>query len=394
MIKAAKAAQTPFAVIVKSPAQGYEALAGMAQFRFDALLMGAERLSPSVRDLLTRRGYSLYDYENSRLESPASSPPAIPGRVSLLTSGSTGVPKLVHHTWTSLYTRVTRAGHSPRRWLLPYQVGTYAWYQIVTLGLREPSTEIVPAHGLEPLNALEIAAQHKADSISSTPTFWRIAFLGSAPETLCAVPFRWITLGGEPVDQAILNALRSAYPKASINHVYASTEAGACIVVKDGLAGFPVSLLGNAEPGRPSLSIREGRLLVKSPFSANTVDGSPQEWVDTGDLVEEKDGRVYFKGRADVALINVGGNKAFPADVEAVLLEHPAIQWCRVRAVRAPIVGNLPQADIVLSPQVSAVSDADLVAFCRGRLPGYAVPRFWHRLDRIPVEPSLKSPLP
>jgi acyl-coenzyme A synthetase/AMP-(fatty) acid ligase len=393
MIKAAKGAQTPVAVVVKSTAQGYEALAGMAQFRFDALLTGAERLSPSVREILMRRGYSLYYYEDSRLESPSTPSPAIPGRVSLLTSGSTGVPKLIHHTWTSLYTRVTRTGHSPRRWLLPYQVGTYAWYQIVTLGLCEPSTEIVPTHGLEPLNALELAAQCKADSISSTPTFWRVAFLGGAPETLRAAPFRWITLGGESVDQAILNALRSAYPKASINHVYASTEAGACIVVKDGLAGFPVSLLDNAEPGRPSLSIHEGRLLVKSPFSASAVDGSPQEWVDTGDVVEERDGRVYFKGRADVALINVGGNKAFPADVEAVLLEHPAIQWCRVRAVRAPIVGNLPQADIVLNAQASTVSDTELVAFCRGKLPEYAVPRFWHRLDRIPLEPSLKSSL-
>lgn len=92
-------------------------------------------------------------------------------------------------------------------------------------------------------------------------------------------------------------------------------------------------------------------------------------------------------------MINVGGSKAFAGDIERVLLEHPSVAWCRVRAVKAAFVGELPEADIVLNPREMVPSERDLADFCTSRLPEYAVPRLWNFLEKIPVESSLKAKL-
>jgi acyl-coenzyme A synthetase/AMP-(fatty) acid ligase len=90
----------------------------------------------------------------------------------------------------------------------------------------------------------------------------------------------------------------------------------------------------------------------------------------------------------------VGGQKAYPADVESVLLSHPEVRWCRVSARRAPLVGSLVSADVVLAPGLDgAVLEEELAVHCRSRLAEYAVPRFFRFLLEIPCSGNLKSSL-
>ncbi|MEK8106867.1 hypothetical protein NKG94_20210 [Micromonospora sp. M12] len=95
----------------------------------------------------------------------------------------------------------------------------------------------------------------RVDAASGTPTFWRRTLYRDA-DALARVPLRQITLGGEPVDQAILDQLREVFPSARISWIYASSEVGASIVVHDGRAGFPVDWLDRETPvGRRSPSV-------------------------------------------------------------------------------------------------------------------------------------------
>ncbi len=214
------------------------------------------------------------------------------------------------------------------------------------------------------------------------------------PDALSAVPLRQIALGGEVSDQSILDHLAELYPSAEISHVYASTEVGTCIVVKDRKEGFPATILERRDGLSPEIRVREDRLEVRSPFAARGgVAAAEAGWIDTGDVVEFRGDRVHFCGRADTAMINVGGNKAFPADIEAVIQKHPAVAWSRVRARNAPLVGHLAEADVVLRPGHWAVDDASLTQHCAAKVPEYAVPRFWNFLSAIPVQSSLKSSL-
>jgi len=97
---------------------------------------------------------------------------------------------------------------------------------------------------------------------------------------------------------------------------------------------------------------------------------------------------VHITGRVASDEINVGGSKASASAVRAVLLAHPAVVWAQVRGRRAPIVGNVVAADVVLD---GPVSQAELTGWCSERLPDYSVPRRLRLLNEIPIKETLKS---
>lgn len=176
-----------------------------------------------------------------------------------------------------------------------------------------------------------LALEHGVTAASGTPTFWRQALWRSG-EVMGQLTLEQVTLGGEPVDQAILDRLREVYPEARISWIYASSEAGAAIAVHDGQAGFPQAWLDRDVPGRPRLSVQDGELVIASSKAAEGMD----EQIRTGDHVEIADGRVLITGRIASDEINVGGSKASASKVRDTLLAHPAVVWAAVKGRKAP----------------------------------------------------------
>ena len=366
------------------------AAAWMAQHDADGMIVPSDRLVGSIPETLLERGYSIVDLDALTVTPYTHRVAAQPGRICLLTSGTTGTPKVIPHTWTTLFTTARVRDPKPQNWLVTYQPGTYAWYQVITLGLFVARQALTWSADRTPARLLDAAARHGVTAISATPTFWRMALLQCAPSQLCALAPRQITLGGERVDQAILDRLRQLFPDATLTHIYASSEAGACIVVRDGREGFPAAWLsgGDAPAGdRPRLQIRDGRLWIHSPHAAVDQAG----WINSGDAVERQGDRVIILGREDSSIINVGGQKVAAYDVERRLLEHPSVLWCRVRGRKAPITGHLVTADLVFRSPEDAVPDRALVEFCAQRLPEYMVPRVWTVLAAIPATDNLKT---
>ena len=350
----------------------------------------ASRLSPEVEARFAESGVSLIEAGSGvALGQPAQPAPVQPGRVTVLTSGTTGLLKLIAHTATTLNTFDRVQDLPANSWFLPYQIGSYAWYQMVALGLFVPGQNLVPGDFSDLAGSFETALRREnVTAISSTPTFWRHALMSIDEAVLAAAPLRTLSLGGEIVDQAILDRLAGLYPQAKIRHIYASSEAGAAIVVSDGRAGFDARLL-EGDSRTIGLKVEDGRLYIRSPYGNQGAAGG---WIDTEDLVERREDRIHFCGRAGNTMINVGGQKAFPPDIEAHLMTHPDVVWARVTARRAPMVGHLPVASVVLRrPMEEAAAEAMLIGHCENRLAEYAIPRIWDFPDRIPLRSSLKS---
>lgn len=348
----------------------------------ETLIAAASRLEPSLADELRGDGLAVVRASGDEVLVDTPTLPHDPevGRLWLLTSGSTGRPKRVAHTLDSL---TTVHGDQPARtWLCPYTPGAYAWWQVITLGLGLPGQSVVCVEPGRLDDWPEIALAEGVDAASGTPTFWRQALLRSG-DTLVRVGLKQITLGGEPVDQGILDQLHAAFPEARISWIYASSEAGASIAVHDGHAGFPVAWL-DAEPrvGRPRLSIDGEELLIASP---NRADGMAAV-LRTGDRAEVREGRVHITGRLGSDEINVGGSKVSASAVRDVLLAHPGVRWAAVKGRKAPLVGTVVSADVV-----SDADEADLARWCAERLPDFAVPRRFRHLAEIPLKESLKS---
>src|SRR5947208_71460 len=195
----------------------------------------------------------------------------------------------------------------------------------------------------------------------------------------------WILLTGEIADQASLDHLRACYPDARIAHAFASTEAGVAFDVGDGRAGFPASLIG-PQSGSTELRVENGSLRIRSTRTATRYLGDQAEtlrdadgFVDTADMLERRGDRYYFVGRRG-GIINVGGLKVHPEEVEAVINAHPRVRMSLVRTRKNPITGALVVADVVLNAEADAANgralelEQEIMRRCREVLPRHKVP--------------------
>ena len=109
-------------------------------------------------------------------------------------------------------------------------------------------------------------------------------------------------------------------------------------------------------------------------------------FVDTGDMVERRGDRLYFVGRRG-GVINVGGAKVHPEEVEAALNAHAAVRASRVFARKSPITGALVFADVVLrdGQSADAALEREILAACRARLPPHMAPAGLRFVADLPV---------
>jgi acyl-coenzyme A synthetase/AMP-(fatty) acid ligase len=271
----------------------------------------------------------------------------------LLTSGTTGTPKLVVHTLQSLGGTLPRPAAAKLRtvWSTFYDIRRYGGLQIYLRAVLGGSPLVLSSADESTDEFLTRAASAGVTHISGTPSHWRKALMSGAAARLTP---EYVRLSGEVADQPLLDALRVAYPGATIAHAFASTEAGVAFDVTDGLAGFPAQFIENRRDGielkveAGTLHIRSGRNAVRYLGEAPGVLAGGDGFVDTGDMVELVAGRYYFRGRRG-GVINVGGLKVYPEEVESVLNADPRVRMSLVRARRSPITGAIVVADIVLA---------------------------------------------
>jgi acyl-coenzyme A synthetase/AMP-(fatty) acid ligase len=301
----------------------------------------------------------------------------------LLTSGTTGLPKLVVHTLESLAGAIQPAAPSakPVVWSTFYDIRRYGGLQILLRAVLTRAT-LVLSGAQEPISAfLARAAAHGVTHISGTPSHWRRALM--SPSAHLIAP-EYVRLSGEIADQSILNKLASFYPQARIIHAFASTEAGVAFEVTDGMAGFPEATL--EQTPNVEMKCQDGSLRIRSSRNARCYLGEQAPilkdangFVDSGDMLELRDGRFHFVGRRD-GVINIGGLKVHPEEIESVINRHPAVRMSLVRTKKSPITGALVIADVVLqgSSQGEEASaralQEDILLLCRETLSSHKIP--------------------
>jgi acyl-coenzyme A synthetase/AMP-(fatty) acid ligase len=316
----------------------------------------------------------------------------------LLTSGTTGAPKLVLHTLESLTSALAgeaAAAEAPI-WSTFYDIRRYGGLQIFLRAVHAGSLVLSdPAEAVGDFLARAGAAG--VTHISGTPSHWRKALMSGLTARIAP---RYVRLSGEIADQAVLDGLRAAYPAAIVAHAFASSEAGVAFEVRDGLAGFPTALVGESG-ARSELRVVDETLQIRSPGTAQRYLGEGAEplrgadgFVDTGDRVEERAGRYHFMGRRG-GVINVGGLKVHPEEVETVINAHPWVRMSLVKARRNPITGAVVTADVVLKDEAPgrpapATVMRELTECCKRTLPAHKVPAMIRFVPTLEVSPSGK----
>lgn len=314
----------------------------------------------------------------------------------LLTSGTTGLPKMVVHSRAGLAGAIDPAALAPV-WGTFYDIRRYGGLQILLRALIGGGAMVLSQAG-EPLpEHLARLGAAGVTHLSGTPSHWRRALM--TPEIALVAP-RVVRLSGEIADQAVLDSLRRAFPAAAIGHAYASTEAGVGFEVTDGREGFPLACLA---PGGPvAMKVEDGSLRIRSARTASRYIGAASRpladrdgFVDTDDLVERRGDRMHFVGRRS-GVINVGGLKVHPEEVEAVINRHAAVRMSLVRARANPITGAVVVADIVPEAPFAdagaaqAGLKAEILELCRAALPAHKVPVLLRFAEALAVTPAGK----
>ncbi len=310
--------------------------------------------------------------------------PALETEWILPTSGTSGPPKLAVHT---LATLVGAIAPSPmQQWATFYDIRRYGGLQIFLRALAgQGSLRVAGAD--EPIDSfLARLRAREVSHISGTPTHWRKALLSGAAALISP---QYVRLSGEIADEAILAGVAAAFPAARVEHAYASTEAGVVFAVNDGRPGFPAAWLD--KPGPIELRLVDDTLRVKAPGRALALlgDDAPaladaDGFVDTGDTIAVRGDRCYFVGRRG-GVINVGGAKVHPEEVEAVLNSLDCVRAARVFGKASPITGALVAAEIVLRDPATPGRELEreIIAAARERLPAHMAPARIRFVDEL-----------
>ena len=310
----------------------------------------------------------------------------------LLTSGTTGAPKLAIHTLATLAGPLEDGLIATGAvWSTFYDVRRYGGLQMLLRALLGGGSMILSGHHEQPAEYLLRLAKAGVTHISGTPSHWRRALMSGAAS---AISPTYVRLSGEIADQAILDHLARTYPGSNIAHAFASTEAGVAFDVRDGKAGFPATYIDNPTM-KAQLRVEGGTLHIRSTRTASGYVGrdlnGSDGFVDTGDLVKKRGARYYFCGRKE-GVINVGGQKVFPEEVEGVITRHGAVRIAKVWARKSPITGALVAADIVLidpTIKLAAIRD-EIIDLCRSHLQAWKVPQTLRQVDHIALSPAGK----
>ena len=307
------------------------------------------------------------------------------GSVTILTSGTTGEPKPVRHTWQSIARPVRKSNSdAPQSWLLAFRPHLYAGLQVMLQALVNHKTLVVAPPDGTPEEIVQLMVDACVEYASATPSFWRRLIMFAPTKQLKRIPLVQITLGGEAIDQPLLDRLADLFPTARIIHIYATTEMGRCFSVSDGKSGFPASYLNHATSDGVEIKVLDGQLWIRSAnamqgydYKADLKDerGENKGWFPTRDMVEVRERRVHFVGRSS-DMINVGGNKVYPIAVERVIRQLAEVADVKVFGIESSLAGQLVACQAVAASGVSAeVVRQRILEHCQQSLERYQCPR-------------------
>jgi acyl-coenzyme A synthetase/AMP-(fatty) acid ligase len=326
-----------------------------------------------------------------------------PGLI-LFTSGSTGEPKGVVHDFGRLLVKFH--ARRPAMRTLNFLLFDH-WGGLNTLlhCLANGSPVVLPETRTAE-SICRLLEEHRVELLPASPTFLNMLLLSKAYDGRDLSALRVITYGSEPMPHSTLAGLRAAFPNAELRQTYGLIELGVLRAKSQSSDSLWVKVGGEGY----DLRVVDGLLQIKADSAMLGYLNAPSPFTDdgyfvTGDRVELNGEYLRILGR-ESELINVGGQKVFPAEVEGVLLECDMVEEAVVYGDRHPLTGKIVCADVQLrGTHDEAEARRIIKRFCSERLESFKVPvkvRFVAgglqsdrlkrlRIGRVPAAPSADS---
>ena len=296
-----------------------------------------------------------------------------PGLV-LFTSGTSGEPKAAVHDFSKLLEKfkTRRKALSTVNFLL---FDHWGGLNTMLHTLSNAGT-VLALKDRNPDSVCEFIEKHKIELLPASPTFLNLLMISESYKHHDISSLKLITYGTEPMPLSLLERLQIQFPDIKLQQTYGLIELGVLrsksrddgsLWVKIGGDGFAWRVVDNILQILAD-SAMLGYINAPSPF---TVDG----WFITGDQVEVDGEWLKILGRKS-EMINVGGDKVYPAEVESVILELDNIADVTVYGEKNPIMGNIVCAKItpIHQPEDTKEFIAGIKSHCKSKLQSFKVP--------------------
>lgn len=303
----------------------------------------------------------------------------------LFSSGSTGKPKAMVHNLENLLSNYETKKAKQMNFLVflmfDHIGGLNTLFNCLSMGVS-----ITIPSNRNPVDIAKLIQQNKINVLPASPTFLNLMLIGDVFDNFDFSSLKMITYGTEAMPETLLFKLKAKLPRVKFLQTFGTSETG--IAKTSSLSSSSVFL--KFDDPNQDYKIVEDELWLRSKtqvlgyINHSNENFTDDGWFKTGDRVEETaNGFIKIVGRTK-EIINVGGEKVMPSEVESVILELESIQDCIVRSEKNAITGQMVCAEVVLKDGFDFKNEKiSIKNHCKQRLDAYKVPLRIVEIDAV-----------
>ena len=294
----------------------------------------------------------------------------------LFSSGTSGAPKAMIHDLDNLLDSYKHKKQKELIFLILLMFDHIGGLNTLLTCLSTGVTSVIPGNR-EPGYVCSLIEKYHVNVLPASPTFLNLILISGSEEKHDLSSLKMITYGTEPMPDSLLLKLKDAFPRVKFLQTFGTSETGISQITSKSSAS---NFMKFGDPDT-EFKIVDSELWIRSKTQILGYLNSGMEhftedgWFRTGDIVEESDdGYIKIIGR-NKDIINVGGEKVVPSEVESVLLRMPGIKDCIVYGEFNPITGQMVVAKVLFEETVKASELKKLITnFCNGKIERYKIP--------------------
>lgn len=308
----------------------------------------------------------------------------------LFSSGSTGKPKAMVHNLDTLIDSFKDKKEKSMNMLVFLMFDHIGGLNTVFNALCMGACLIIPKIK-DAKTICELIEKYKIMVLPSSPTFLNLILISEEYKNYDLSSLRMITYGTETMPQSLLLKLKEVFPKVKFLQTFGTSETG----ISTTSSKSSNSLFMKLEDINGEYKIVDNELWLRSKtqvlgyLNASMDSFTSDGWFKTGDLVEVDGEYIKIIGRAK-EVINVGGQKVLPSEIESIILEMEDISDCMVYGEQNAITGQTVVCDVVLNKNIENIKKRVRV-FCKDRLDAYKIPTKVNVVDKTNFSDRFKK---
>ena len=303
----------------------------------------------------------------------------------LFSSGSTGEPKAMVHNLENLVN--SYQGKKQKKLnMLVFLMFDHIGGLNTLLNTLAMGAKIIFPSSRNPEYIAKLIEKHRIQVLPASPTFLNMMLMAKVQDKYDLSSLKMITYGTEPMPESLLKKLKATFKRTKLLQTFGTSETG----IAQTSSRSSDSLEMKIDDPNLQYKIVNGELWLKSKtqvmgyLNASMESFTDDGWFKTGDLIEELDGGyLRIKGRTK-EVINVGGEKVLPSEVESVVLELEEVKDCLAFGEENAITGQMVAVKVVLSDGIDKKDARKLIRnYCKIHLDTYKRPAKLLFIDKV-----------